>query len=129
MAGKACHAFASTTQFGLTQALGAMSDFICNVCKSRISDHLVRATQAHPDGEVTCQNCGAQLAVQVKSAKEKAIALVAIGALVFLIPYLFTDSVYRQVAGAVGIVVFVVSAIRLHTLSKRLLQVGHSNGT
>ena len=26
MAGKACHAFASTTRFGLTQALGAMSE-------------------------------------------------------------------------------------------------------
>jgi len=58
--------------------------------------------------------------LQRASNRRQAIKLVAIGLLVFLAPLIFADSTYRQVAGAIGIAVFVITAMRYHALSRRL---------
>lgn len=97
-----------------------MASFTCGACKQQVDDHLVRASRAHPDGELTCPHCATRLVVGRASGwQARGYSLVA-GLMVGGLFLLLADAFALKILGGIVVLAFVAALVHSHLSSRRL---------
>jgi len=97
-----------------------MARFTCGACKQKVEDHQVRASRAHPDGELTCPHCSTRRAVRTAGrwqARGYALVagLVAAGGVLLL-----ADAVALKILGGLLMLAFVAALVHSQVTLRRL---------
>lgn len=105
-----------------------MASFTCGACKQKIDDHLVRASRAHPDGELACPHCATRLAVRPAGRwQARGYALVA-GLTVAGLFLLLANAFVLRILGGVLMLAFVAALVHSHVSLRRLQPVSGAEG-